>query len=216
MSEANENKNVQPRGRLWTCRLCGWSNPPLATECIACERKRPRPRKKAEKAEPLEVANACVVLGIDVANKSGWAIGDTGKIVDSGQHQLMSTRGARETLHVIERAIEYAHGAPLVTVFERPWGGRMARGSTTGEGYWLHALLFAGVPLRLATSVYPSQWRAVELPIGMGSAKREDARRAEQSRAGVLVGGAKVGEDEAPAICIAHWGMFSHEVARML
>ena len=201
----------------WTCKLCGWPNAQAAFTCASCDKGRPKAKSKRAVLPQLETPNPCVVLGLDVANKSGWAIGVNGKIVGSGEHQLLSFRGARETTHVVERALRASNAflLPVVAIFERPWGGRMGLGATKAEGYWQHALLAALIPTRRMGNVYPSQWRAVELNGLSPRARREEIRPVEQARAREVVG-REVGEDEAPAILITQWGMYSPIIGGLL
>src|SRR4051812_17364280 len=66
-----------------------------------------------------------VIVSVDAARVSGWAIGVRGTIAQSGQHD--TEREPQLTAGVCERAVLLAklHKLPVVLVLEFMWGGRV-------------------------------------------------------------------------------------------
>jgi hypothetical protein len=206
--------------RQWTCKLCGWINGADAKACFACEKL--RPRKKKERLPQAEDFLDCVVLGLDTATCSGWAIRDRGKLIVYGEHNLYTEIGLIETEKVIAECIASSYhdrptrARPIVVVSERSWGGHMGRGETKAFGYWLHALLSQRIPYRRIVQAYPSQWRAVVLPKGGATAEREDVRRAEQALAIELTNDPNIGGDASAAVLISLWGAKAGEIKAVI
>lgn len=200
----------------WRCKMCGWSNPQDAKRCSSCNKGKPRAKKAAlpRSSQPHQ----CILLGLDTANVTGWSIRVCGALVSHGQHSLYTDSGLQRTQALLDQlqALRLSTGLPIVAVSERTWGGRMGLGGTMAFGYWLHALRSIGVRMKRIIQVYPSTWRAVVLPSGMASAKREVVRPAEMQLALSMVNVDSLGEDEAPAVLIALWGECSGEVGASL
>lgn len=205
--------------RTWRCKQCGWINVADCKACVACEKLRPRKKK-----QPLAQTDSfldCVVLGLDTATCSGWAIRCRGHLIHYGQHNLYTAHGLIETRQVIESTIISSQSKshiqrPIVVVSERSWGGHMGRGETKAFGYWVHALLSANIPYRRIVQAYPSQWRAVVLPRGAANAEREDVRRAEQALAIELTNDANIGGDASAAVLISLWGAKAGEIKAVI
>jgi hypothetical protein len=202
--------------KLWRCKLCGWLNPEDGKRCLSCEKRRPRARKEAKPRESEAIP--CVLLALDTANRTGWALGAFGSIVSSGEHPLYSDAGMRATNEVLTLAcaLSSQHKIPIVIAYEVPWGGRMAAGETKAEGYWIHAARSCGVPMRRFVKVYPSQWRAVVLPPGSASLEREEVRKVEAIEAAKIVSDRKLGSDECAAVLIFEWAKKAGEVLSTL
>lgn len=172
------------------------------------------------RVHPSQEPHACVVLGIDTAQVSGWCINVRGHYVRSGELDMLKARhlyemvGAREDEQLVcdALALGRTNNMPVVLVYEKPFGG-------TGQGQYIGAWKAAwaaagGVKTRFV-GVYPAQWRARVLGSRYACAKREEARRVEREVA-QRIAGHTVGPDEAPAICIAKWGSHAGEVLKKL
>lgn len=197
----------------WTCKWCGWANE--GKKCASCGKMKPRAKKGTMPRS--RAPHACVLLGLDTASTTGWAISVGGMLESHGEHKLYTPAGIVATQAVLDKLshLSALTSMPIAAVSERSWGGAMGLGRTTSFGYWLHALGTIGVPLKRIVEVYPSQWRAVELP-GHHRAKRDEVRELEQQRALDLTGIEGLGKDEAPAILINRWGQKSGEIGAVL
>ena len=202
--------------RTWRCARCGWLSPADAKACASCEKRKPRERKA--KPPPSFRPWKCVVLALDAAAKTGWAVYALGKLADSGEFKIHTDAGVSETFRVVNIAKTFALqlGVPWVAIIEASWGGHMAAGKTPATGWWTLALRNAQLPIARIGDVYPSTWRARTLPRGMASAARDDVRACEVAAARAIKGGRDVGHDEAPAILIAKWAAQAGEVGAML
>jgi hypothetical protein len=186
--------------------------------------------KRAKKPKlPASVApHECVVLAIDTAQRSGWAVYVCGELVSSGEVDVLDPSKStdecgvsgwdadRVCLHALwEVAFSLDWDAPYseaVLVFERPF-----RGTTQGQwiGAWKAAWARLGGHKRRMVGVYPSSWRARVLGPGWSRALRDDVRRAERSLA-QSIAGRYVGPDEATAVLIGRWGVRAGETAAVL
>jgi hypothetical protein len=180
--------------------------------------QRPR-RRRAKRERPAASAMPlrCLVLGIDTAANSGWAIGH-------GQDVYLAY-GEADTLdepsldYIVQWAVRQAVvlGLPLVLVLEAPFGGgmRMLLGLGAARERWLAAWRRAGQPTSRAVFVQPAEWRAPVLGAYWARAPREEVRPHEQFVAGTIVGEAVRG-DEAPAILVVRWAVRAAKVRRVL
>lgn len=202
--------------KTWRCALCGWLSPVDAKACASCEKRKPRAKKA--KPPPSFRPWRCVVLALDVAETSGWAVWVLGKLADSGEFNIYTDHGVAECARVCDIARTFALqlSVPWVALIEVSWGGHMGVGMAPSGGYWTYALRNAQLPRARIGEVFPATWRARVLPRGMASAKRNDVRAVEVAQARAIVGGRKVGSDEAPAILIGKWGTQAGEVGDML
>ena len=158
-----------------------------------------------------------IVLGIDQAATSGWAIArranGAAKVLESG-----TVRGAVARRDVIARAVSL--GEPLAAVYEahtvgggRHWNPATILGMGDARGRWLEALELAGVPRRLCIGVEPYTWRAAM--IGRHRLT-SDAWKAQSMLACSGRGIAVASDDEAEAVLIALWGaQHSAEIAKI-
>jgi len=199
----------------WKCKLCGWKNDSDAKKCLSCDKRKPKkPRAPLPRTEsPI----ACILLALDTANVTGWAIRVCGLIESHGQHKLYTDDGMKSTDEVLSKLAQLrnATGLPIAVVSERSWGGYMGQGATMGFGYWVHALRGIGVRMKRFQEVYPASWRAVILP-GFHDAERSIVREEEQRKACAMVNANRLGDDEAPAILISEWGAYAGEVAERI
>lgn len=178
---------------------------------------RPR-RRRAKRGRPAASATPlpCVVLAVDTAARSGWAV-----LV--GQDDYLAW-GEADTLdepaldHIVRWAAAQAQcrSLPLVLVLEQPWGGPMPIVLSLGGARerWLRAWRTCGFVNRVV-SVQPAVWRAPVLGKGWARAPRDDVRRHEQGVAAMIVGERCRG-DEAVAILVAKWAMRAAAVAQVL
>lgn len=159
---------------------------------------------------------ACVVLGVDTAAQSGWAIAVSGKRVDSGE---LSTLDTPELERVVRWAVDLGRvgGLRVVLVLEAPWGGSVAVVAALGVARerWERAWRDAGQTVRRVVRVNPSTWRAAVLGRGAIGMERDAVRALEQSVARRLVG-KELGADESAAVLIARWGAQAGEVGRAI
>jgi hypothetical protein len=171
--------------------------------------------KAAARAPIVTYTWPCVVLAVDTATRSGWAIRVAGKLRYSGE---LDTLDEHELDAVITDALKLTHGgAHLVLVLERAWGQRTATLLALGAARerWLAAWRRRGLTGKYV-QVYPSQWRARVLP-GHAHAKREIIRPIELAAAQLEVGSTcNVGPDEAAAILISRWAAHAPQVGAVL
>ncbi len=157
-----------------------------------------------------------VVLGIDTARQSGWAISVSGRRVDSGE---CDTLDAASLTHVVRWAVDLGEVAnlPVALVLEQPWGGdpRIVAALGAARERWLRAWRDADQAKARVVLVSPSTWRGPVLGRGWVSAPREQVRAQEQLVARALVG-REVGGDEAAAVLIARWASHAGAVGRAI
>jgi len=165
-----------------------------------------------------------IVLGIDQAKASGWAIATPGGRVL--QHGLAKHHGERED--ALHEALRYAHHAAddLLVVFEDhgaislSYGGRkradgqdqapkrnaaMLLGLGAARGRWDELLDGIGHPEVLRLKVTPRDWRARVLGVGQSIGTDALKRRAVEW-ATRHVGREVTDHNEAEGICICAWG----------
>lgn len=202
------------RAKHWRCAVCGWLNA-SGTECVSCEKR--RPRAKATPIRPTFRAWDCVVLALDPAEVSGWAIFVRGRYIESGEHRLFDAAGVVETARVVGVAKRWALelGIPWVVMAERSFGGRMGVGETSALGFWRYALLSAQLLPSYVGLVYPSQWRARVLPKG-ATGKRDAVREREQEFARKLSRKETVGGDEAAAVGVGKFATHAGETGVLM
>lgn len=181
--------------------------------------KAKRKRSKARVFDGVAKPWPCVVLAVDTATRSGWAIRDHGKLVWSGE---VDTLDAGELLAVVKLAGS-RKSVPCVLVLERPFfGGRnpLTIGMSLGGARerWLLAWEHCGERRdKRVVSVTPAVWRSRVLGRGTGSLPREKVRPIEMRAARLMCGGDyEPGEDEAPAICISKWAAHAPEIGAAL
>jgi hypothetical protein len=163
------------------------------------------------------VAHKCTILAVDPGETSGWAIIDGGRVVARGTCDVFGAKPAQ----VI--ALALACPGPLVSVLERPFRVRSqsSTGIGTGDRIWRQRLKEARCAQRVVR-VYPPTWRARVLgrdPItgkSWASVKRDDVRAEELRIAGLMTKARDIHPDEAAAVLIGWWGLYSGEVGEKL
>jgi hypothetical protein len=190
-------------------------------------------KKKTRAKSPRDsgslLAWRCVVLAVDTAANSGWAIRCDGKLAYSGE---LDTLDAQELDDVIATASGLAHinsDRPLVLVLERAYGGSMSTiaGLAAARERWLAGWRRARRSIGHVVSVYPVTWRALILPRGCTRMKRDEVRPYEIAAAQHEVNACAiarkarfptygVGDDEAAAILIARWAARAPQVGKVL
>ncbi len=158
----------------------------------------------------------CVVLAVDTARQSGWALYVVGKYEQSGEIDTLDATGVELVVSIaLERAM--ALGKPLVMALEFRYGGRqwVTAGLAVACERWRAAWRKAGISERRALKVGPSTWRAAVLGSPWAHARREGVRSVEQAVAAGLARRA-VGPDEAAAVCIGHWASHAPEVGKAI
>jgi len=159
----------------------------------------------------------CVILAVDTASNSGWAIYRNGELLDSGEQSTTDALAYIDVSHQCRAALEYCDERDCsegVLVLERPWGGgwKAAAGLAIAAKMWRDGWANAGGSERRIVRVYPQTWRSSVLAVTRGPMlklhEREFARRVKNSSA--------VGPDEAAAICIGRWACHAGEVGKVL
>lgn len=212
---------MKPRDKMpkgWRCALCGWINAGGGSVCASCDKKKPRARSPRAAPRPSFRAWDCIVLALDPANTTGWAIWIRGKYHASGEFEIFTGDGVRECVRVVDiaRDLSLSLQIPWVAMAERSFGGHMGTSETSALGFWRFALLNAQLLPGRVGLVYPSQWRARILGRGMGSKPREEIRPIEQAHARTTTSKKTIGEDEAPAVCVGEWAAKAGETALLL
>lgn len=161
-----------------------------------------------------------MVLAVDTATRSGWAVGAA-----VGAQDALLSFGEADTLdseslgHIVRWAScnAQARKLPLVLVLEAPFGGPvpMLLGLGAARERWMVAWREAGLSKAQVVRVQPAEWRASVLGRRWARAPRAEVRRHEQASASVLVG-ERCRPDEAAAILIARWAMRAAKVGAVL
>lgn len=175
--------------------------------------------KRAKRSAPAPKPWLAVVLAVDCASRSGWAICVVGKLCASGELDTLNTPAIEAVVaQALERAVTL--GRPCVLVLEDIWGGSVSTiaGLGAARERWLavwRALAGKVGHKGKVVRVPVSTWRAAILGEGYGSAERDQARPVEQSMARGIKGSA-VGPDEAPAICLGRYGAQAGDVGKVI
>ena len=120
-----------------------------------------------------------IVLALDTARRSGWAIFDCGEFRVAGP-----AKTAEEREEVVRIAVELAHnkGIPLVVGAEDWELHGMSRASIfglgAGFGRWEHILEREGYDFKLLFRVKVDEWRSRILGLRPGRYKRDEAKQA--------------------------------------
>jgi hypothetical protein len=188
-----------------------------------------RGRRRVAQVPGSPLAWPCVVVGVDTANRSGYAVRVAGRLVESGEIQTDRDRVVirRVIADAVERARRLDCREPLtldfrvVLVLEKAWGGdtRTVLGLGAARERWVDAWVRMGQPLQRIVDVYPSTWRARVLGIGSVRVPRDVVRATEMHVAlaeMAKLGVDELGPDEAAAILIARWGARAGEVGKVL
>lgn len=185
-------------------------------------RRRLRKRKRPTDDGSL-LAWRCVVLSVDTATRSGWAVRVAGRLTDSGELDTLDVSEIDYVLHTATRAAEHAR-MPLVLVLERPWGGFQSSTVVAALGAarerWLAAWRRIGGSMGRVVSVHVSTWRARVLGRDGVGKSREIVREVERRIAAAELTGsphaADLGYDEAAAILISRWAARAPQVGKAL
>jgi hypothetical protein len=173
-------------------------------------------RQKGRAEAPSPQPWLAVVLAVDTAARSGWAISVSGRRVDSGEADTLDTTLLDRVVHW---AVDLADLStlPLVMVLESPWGGNVHIVAALGVARerWLRAWRDAGQAPGRVVKVMPGTWRGPVLGREWVSAPRDQVRAHEQRVARALMG-RDVGPDEAPAILIARWASHAAPVGKAI
>lgn len=169
-------------------------------------------RKKKPRRAPVPWFDA-VILAIDTAQVSGWCSMQLGRVLGSGEFDVLAHPTSPADL--CKRVLEYAgdRSLPCVLVYERPF-----RGTSQGQyvGLWKAAWVASGGRKQAMVGVYPATHRSRVLGGRYASAKREVVKHAEMQMATGVTGKHEVGPDEAAAVCIALWAAHAGEVVDRL
>lgn len=176
---------------------------------------------RVKRGAPALLDHSCqgVVLAVDTARISGWAVRLQSKLRYSGQLDTLDPAAIDAAVLAalsVSRAA-YCKRAPVL-VLEKPWGGRMATVLALGQARerWLAAWDRAGLSRRRVVSVPPSTWRARVLGHGATRLERDAIREREMlSARAECAAGMQLGADEAAAILISRWAVRAPAVALM-
>lgn len=168
----------------------------------------------------------CVVLAVDTATRSGWAIRVGGKLAYSGE---VDTHDARELDAIIQLAAVGAQPdptwiLPCVLVLERsfPGGfGAIVAALGAARERWLLAWERLGGRRKDVVSVMPASWRSRVLGGRAVRMKRDEIRPHEMAAARQEIAAAndnaiELGPDEAAAILISRWAARAPQVGEKL
>ena len=178
-------------------------------------------RKKNPPPPPSVISPLpCVVLSVDAAGNSGWAIWSRGRLRCYGECDVFGSA----VDDVISQAalIAEQEGLCLALATERPFRIRFSNQTSIGAGekIWREKAKRSGHFGSRFVRFYPSTWRSRTLGKGWGKKKRKEAREHEQEVARAVARAAgypvRVGEDAAPAILIGRCATYSGELARVL
>lgn len=188
---------------------------------------------------PAPMPWQCVVLAVDTARQSGWAIYCLGKLCEYGE---VDTLHDATLAQIVQNALDYAAGSvravpaavPCVLVLEAPFGGSVEVVAALGaarERWQLAWRQHEQAPGRIVR-VQPSTWRgpvlgsewiganryavrAQELLIARAFVEQSNRRAIERAVAGVTRV-APLGHDEAAAILIGRWAAHAAAVGRVI
>ena len=167
----------------------------------------------------LDLSANIVVLAVDTARRSGWAIRHAHRLKYSGEIDTLDYEGLEQVCALaanISRNV-YLPRSPVL-VLERPWGGRLNVLVALGMARerWCAAWARVGLPAARIASAYPSQWRAAVLAHGAHRLPREAVRERERLSAQAEVRkGVELGADECAAILMSKWATRAKHIARM-
>lgn len=175
----------------------------------------------------------CVLITVDTAERSGWAITVRGKSVEWGEVDMLRPErstwlpaaaicpvATASSVCALAALLGAQHKLPLVLVYELPFGGQYQGG---WSGSWKAAFMAAGGVKSRMRGVQASCWRA--RVTGLGQATRDVARRGDMARAqrevAAIHGAAdwtkvELGGDEAAALCMAVYARHAGEVGKLL
>ena len=189
----NPTKPAPPlrTARPWRSRVIRW--------------KRKRQSLSASTIAPLDA----VLLAVDSARNSGWALYARGQLNKYGE---CNSRAPHERAEVVADALRLAVALdrPIGLVLEVPFGGplktllSLAESATLWRDTWI---AYEQHPRRVI-DVLATEWR--ERMFGVGTMPREDARRLEQITAQRILDVARMtsrpalGGDAAAAVCLGY------------
>lgn len=172
-----------------------------------------------------------VILAVDPAATSGWAIFDCGLYYASGVAATAFERGA--ALELLNDVAPHRRRVPanlLVVVEDWRIGRRPRRkgdGTDSGNwspttlvrmgesrGRWLERAASAGIPEAQIVHVEPPTWRAVLA--GMPRRSGEQAKASAVQLVRMRFSNQVEDENEAEAVCIALWAQHAPEVSQAL
>ena len=193
---------------------------------MTAARKRPRAiivyrRKQPAPLPPLNAPLDAVVLCIDSAKRSGWAIYVRGVLYAYGECGDRQTDRARVVADAVSVAYRYA--IPTAMVLEVPWGGYSAAvvvSLTRSAEAWRIAWSLAGQDAARCIERTASDWR--KRLFGTRKMPREQARVLEGAYARQVVLKVRgpdhtpIGGDAAAAICIGQVIITARELLAVL
>ena len=164
-----------------------------------------------------------VIVGIDQAARSGWAVHSGGQVRASGV-----ARSARERLEVVQAALSAAGGDTRLLLIVLEDHGKMplsrrtqydaatkhapSRNAATilgmgdARGRWREQFELVGVPLSHFVLVEPRTWRLAVFGRGAPSMGTEAAKELAVRWASQVRGEPIADDNEAEAIAMASWG----------
>jgi hypothetical protein len=170
---------------------------------------------KSGAAKQLDMACTGVVLAVDTARISGWAVRHGVALKWSGQLDTLDTDAVDAAVRC---ALTVSGRDKPVLVLERPWGGQMAVLIALGQARerWLAAWARARLSRGRVVSAWPQTWRPRVLGRGIRGIGRERlAEREMLSARAECRPELQLGADEATAILISRWAVRDSKVAAM-
>ena len=175
-----------------------------------------RAKRRAAKEPPSFMPWHCVILAVDTAARSGWALRLAGQHQAFGEVDTLDTDSVSAIVQCATRKAELVH-MPVVLVLEAPWGGSVWTITGLGQARerWLHAWRLAGQSARRVVSVQPAIWRAAVLGRRYASTPRDETRAYEQQSARWMIG-ERTRADESAAIGIGWWAAHAAQVGKVI
>lgn len=167
--------------------------------------KRKRQSLSTATITPLDA----VLLAVDSARKSGWALYSRGQLIRFGE---CSSRLPHERAEVVAEALRFAHALelPVALVLEVPFGGPLKTLLSLAESaaLWRDTWVSYEQQPRRVLEVLATEWR--ERMFGPGKLPRDAARRFEALAAARIVQQSpqqnppELGGDSAAAVCLGY------------
>jgi hypothetical protein len=156
----------------------------------------------------------CVVLAVDTATTSGWAIYSCGVRLNSGEVDINDDAAL---LGICNAAVKWSGELATVLVLERAYGGTKAtiEGLAMARKAWLIAWKKANgtKTARRVVLVYPQQWRS---PLGFRGKVPVAMQKAYLRAHELDYPHREAGPDEFEALLIGLWACRASEVAAVL
>lgn len=159
-----------------------------------------------------------VVLAIDPAKVSGWAVFVNGLHHSSGEGTFK--RADRDAVVLDARTLAEARDVPIAVAMETwtphgAWGFKQAMGVGEQTGRWLDSLEAHHVDHRLVR-VQVNVWRRAVLSPPRAAKKAQLKTLAIMRARALMQTRRSIGDNEAEAVCMAYWACHAPAVRGLL